>query len=477
MSLASSTQLRTRLSAKLRPLAASFHASSSEFMPTAHDDHLSARVPFDGSIQDYLLPIVREQGRTHLVSRPEYVSEQETYLQPGEVIAGRHVVEEWLGNQAITQIYRVRHATISTFTYILKTPRPAFSDHEEILAQFHTEASALARLRDPLTPQIIDLGTLADGRPFQCLEILPGVTLQELTHAMGAQPEPVVWHIAADILSLVAEMHSLGMTHGNLQPSTVRLWKDPSSDAVHPRLVDFGTIQTHPPEIAGQFSSGWTAQYRTLFASEYLAPDCLADRHFPTCDVYSIGLILAELLDGAPSFANEQNNMRSTLPVDRGTPSVVLGPCASQSAMYPLLARALHPDPMKRYASADEMLRALLEIVQRTDPSMMEQFSEGIFERFAPAQQNTRRVDVSSKAGRKKKRTVPAASHALGMDTARMYKVPTPANASTPRDLSETTATDAPPTFLKSLPLVMRITLIVLFMTAAFGLLFLGLPQ
>lgn len=472
MPLPSSTQLRTRLSAKLRPLASSAHGLGTEIMSTVHNEHSSMDTLFEGSIQGYLLPIVRDQGRTHITRRAHYVSDHETYLPPGMVIAGRHVVEEWLGNHAATQFYRVRHATISTFTYILKTPRPIFSDHEEILTQFHTEASALARLRDPLTPQVIDLGTLADGRPFQCLEILPGVTLQELIQATGPQPEPVVWHIAADVLSIVAEMHALGMTHGNLQPSTIRLWKDPSSSNVHPRIVDFGTIQTHAPEIAGNFSSGWTAEYRTLFASHYLAPDCMADRHFPTCDVYSVGLILAELLDGVPCFANDQDSMRSFDPPDNGVHEVVVGTRSTQSALYPLLARALHPNPIKRYATAGEMLRALLDIVQRTDAAMMDQLSDGIVERFAPATNGLADAKVFSEAGRNSHRPVSVRAQDTAMPTARMYKVPAPHD-----DLNQSSSLSTRSSLLNSLPLVMRIVLIVSFMTAAFALLFLGLPH
>lgn len=451
-------------------------------MPIQHSTHAFSRRELTGTIQDYLLPIVRDSGRTHISATPTEMPEHETYLRPGTVIGERHVVEEWLGNHAITQVYRIRHATISTFSYILKTPRSSFADHHEVITQFHTEASALARLRDPLTPQIIDLGTLEDGRPFLCLEIIPGLTLDELTRIYGPQPEPVVWHIGADILSIIAEMHELGMTHGNLQPSSIRLWKDPSSSAIHPRLLDFSTTQTHAPEEMGQFSPTWDTQYRQLFTSKYLAPDCLADRHFPTCDVYSLGLVLAELLDGAPVFANDQRSMRSSADARIHSPHVILGPHAQKSAMSRLLMRALHPNPNHRYPNAAAMLHDLLEIAEEREPGIVSELSENVSDRFYGTQNTLAQPNPASPRIQHKRpqqisetsQLPPAQSTNLG--TARMYKVPTGGHQFPEKNTVVRTENDSTPTLWPGLSLAARIVLILAFMTAALSILFLGLP-
>lgn len=470
------TSLRTRSAQKLHVADSAASVIAADSMPIQHDSHSFSHGTLTGTIQDYLLPIVRESGRTHISEGPVDAPPNETYLSPGTVISERHIVEEWLGNYATAQIYRVRHATITTFRYILKTPRPSFAEHTEVIAQFHTEASALARLRDPLTPQVIDLGALEDGRPFVCLEIIPGLALEELTRIYGPQPEPVVWHIGADILALIAEMHDLGMTHGNLQPSTVRLWKDPSHNAVHPRLLDFSTTQTHAPEEAGTFSPTWGAQYRSLFTSQYIAPDCLADRHFPTCDVYSVGLILAELLDGAPLFTNDQHSMRSNAGADIHAHGVVLGMLSQQSAIAPVLQRALHPNPHRRYANAGEMLRAMLDIAEAREPGIVGEFSENISGRFHGANaNNTASIASSSTAGRGAiARSQQHKAHDPG--TARMYKVPTNDARFSHVNADEVSHHGQETGPANAFSLVARILLIVLFMAAAFSILFLGLP-
>lgn len=460
---------------------------------TAHDSkHAPTRNEFDTTIQEYLLPIVREGGQLRIPAHPSLGGpEEEALLAPGTLIGDRHIVEEWLGNYSITQAYRVRHKSISTFSYILKTLRPSFAHHPEVLSQFRAEAGALARLRESLAPQVIDMGVLPDGRPFQCLEAIVGLSLDELTRIHGPQPEPVVWHIATDILSVIDEMHELDMTHGNLQPESIRLWKDPSSDEVHARILDFSTIQTHDAPQSGQPStSEWAYQYRTLFPSRYLAPDCMASRNHATCDVYALGLVLAELLDGVPLHVNDQNNMASNAAADRLEHDVILGPFSSQSTIAEVLQRALHPDPDARYANAGDMLRAILTIAGRERPGIGAELTPGLFSRYTPAlplarppHQGRNRRRGTSRCTDVRSNSIERVGHRQNVQGTQQGRVPnargrsprrrnraSPAPSVSTQDVEDSDALN------RRTPLIIRILLVVAFMIAGFFLLFMGVP-
>lgn len=459
-------------------------------MKTHRPDAAHGHTGLTTTIQEYLLPIVRDGGHLRIPTYIPHDAHHEVILTPGTLIGDRHIVEEWIGNFSITQVYRVRHKTISTFSYILKTLRPSFAEHQDVLAQFHAEASALARLHESLAPQVIDMGVLPDGRPFQCLEAIGGLSLEELTRIHGPQPEPVVWHIAADVLSVIDEMHQLDMTHGNLQPESIRLWKDPSSDEIHPRILDFSTIQAHnTPDAPQDPNADWAWEYRALFPSRYLAPDCLASRNHATCDVYSIGLVMAELLDGAPLHVNDQNNMSSNAAIDLQEHGVILGPFSKDSAISTVLQRALHPDPHERYANAGEMLREILTIARNERPDIGAELSQGLMSRYTHVDGDPTPIFDDATLHT----PVPPPTQDAG--TARMYKVPTkdtqsstaqpPSQVDAPTDTASKTTTaplraltdDHPDAPNRRGWLIFRICLVVAFMIAALSLLFLGVPM
>lgn len=441
-------------------------------------------------VHPHLLPIVRALGQVKIPNRRPESNDASERLAEGLVIADRHIVQEWLGDYSITQTYRVRHAKISTFSYILKTIKGEYANDPDVLAQFHREASTLASLRSEYVAQVIDMGTLDDGRPFLCLEIIPGLALNDLTRERGAQPEPVVWHIASGILCVLDEIHQLGITHGNVQPVIVRLWKDPSSDEIHPRILDFSTIRT--PDSAPFDPQGvWSTQYNTLVNSDYSSPECSIDASTPACDVYSTALLIIELLDGALPHKNARYNGNGR--------TLVLGEHSRNSPIAPVLERALQYDPAERYSDAGEMLHDLVRLALEADPHFVYQMPADVLERYgnqalnlsANAVRTNRYTERSngvsasdmaaapspSKAG--EAQTNAAAATIVEPDgdlgTVRMHKVPAQGYAHDPEKLQQPITKEKPALDYR-MSFAIRTALILGFLTVAVLILLFGLP-
>lgn len=457
---------------------------SSSFSMASRDGEDSLNpTPIDLSAHAHLLPIVRDLSR---MKTPDYALQQHDasrYLPKGQRIANRHVVEEWIGDHAVSQLYRVRHATISTFTYVLKMLQPAYAENTTVLEQFRNEVSTLARLQHPLLPQVIDMGILADGRPYQCFEIVAGVELDTLLRMRGAQPEPAVWHIGADLLSILDELHRSGLRHGSIQPSIIRLWKDPGTDEVHPRILDFTTIHAIDGPAGHLPPQSSASEYRDLLNPRYSAPECHSTPALPACDIYAISAVIAELLDGAPVFESD---------ADRHDSQAALGPNARASILAPILARGLHPDRSQRYTSAGEMLRDFVRVVLEAEPSFVYQLSAEVLERYGSGAE-TPQKKMSTVSGAviippiftphfKREPIAPPVESTPPMDdantmgTARMRYMPNQASEHEAQAAAPTARADQPRRINYRISFFIRVGLILAFMLVALLILFLGLP-
>lgn len=460
-------------------------------MPPQDGEDSSSLTHIDISVHEYLLPIVRALGRVNTPDYEHQAIDASGYLPKGQRIAGRHIVEEWLGDHAVSQLYRVRHATISTFSYALKVLQPVYAKNPKVLAQFHNEVSALARLQNPFLPRVIDMGVLSDGRPYQCFEIVAGVELDELIRERGALPEPIVWHIGADLLSILDELHENGLQHGSIQPSIIRLWRDPSSDEIHPRILDFTTLHS-VDEKTNSAPSAWQPEYRPLLNPHYLGPERQSSRDLPACDIYAITRLLAALLDGDVDFETDSEDPSSP---------VVLGPNARASVIAPILERGLHPDPEERFANGGEMLREFLHVLLQADPNFIYQVSREVLERYGSNSERTP-MEVTPRGGSAAvsqiftprsaaeaiKPSVSRVAHndsapATPMGTARMHKTPLKVrepdsqNTQTSTDEASSATITSSPTINYRVSFIIRIALILTFMLVALLILFLGLPS
>lgn len=299
-------------------------------------------------------------------------------LEPGEIIAGRHVIQESLGDTPLGQIYLARHTSISTLSYILKILKKEHVNIPELVEQFRAEATTIAQLRDAHTVRVTDMGTLPDGRPFLCREYCPGAPVDDLVRRHGALHESIVRHIAVGVLSSLAEAHSLGIVHCDIQPRGLILCEDPGSQHVRARILDFGSA--HRMNALQRAENSLESHPSLLLCSpQYTAPEHLRGHTVAASDVYSLGLTLAELLDGVSVF--ERGSFLAVSAMQLAPSPPPLGAKARASQLAPILRRATAKNLDERYRNAGEMLRDLLETILPVDDEFRRSLSLEFIER------------------------------------------------------------------------------------------------
>ena len=276
---------------------------------------------------------------------------------PGDVIAGRHRVQYFMADSPLASHYAAQHISVSSLTYVLKVLKSDLMEYPELSDQFRLEAHSVARLRDPHSVRITDMGTLPDGRPFHCREFVRGVTLSDYLERMGPLSGALTYRAALGVLSALVEAHSLGIINRDIRPVGLILCEDKTSDEIMCRVLDFSSAYVgHGSAPAGNIPT--TNPSLLMCSPQYAAPDLLQGNITPSVDTYALGLTLAELLEGealgpAGSFFKIAQQQLSSEEWE-------LGPRAAASPLAPIIRRAIRKKRSERYEDASEMLDDLM---------------------------------------------------------------------------------------------------------------------
>jgi serine/threonine protein kinase len=214
-----------------------------------------------------------------------------------QFIAGRFRIECEIGTGGMGTVYRATHLGLER-PVAVKIIKQEFAADRDVSDRFLREARTMARLRHPHAAMIFDAGTLPDGRHFIIMEFVEGTTLsQELVRQQKFSAEQAV-KIAVQICEVLEEAHQLGIIHRDLKPSNIML----NDRGV--RVLDFGvakvlvsadTTATHATTGSGQI----------VGTPRYMSPEqCLGQRVGARSDLYSLGVVLYEMLAGRPPFVD-----------------------------------------------------------------------------------------------------------------------------------------------------------------------------
>jgi len=215
----------------------------------------------------------------------------------GRDLDGRFEILELLGTGGMGAVYRARqHSTDRDVA--LKLLRPDVAGNENAIKRFFREARAASRLTNPHTITIFDFGQTSDGILFIAMELLKGSSLAGLlTESAGPLPPARAVRIADQILQSLDEAHAEDILHRDLKPDNIQLLEIRNGDDFV-KVLDFG--------IAKQLESDSTALTATgaVFGTPtYMSPEqALALELDARSDLYSVGVILFEMLAGKPPF-------------------------------------------------------------------------------------------------------------------------------------------------------------------------------
>jgi serine/threonine-protein kinase len=271
------------------------------------------------------------------------------FLAAGTVFAERYRIEALIDDGGAGAVYRALDVAHDR-PVALKVLAPEVIQDEVGLARFRREADLVQRLSHPNVVRVYDFDRAADGSVYLVLENLRGQPLSALMRAAGPLPIERVHRIGSQILKGLMAAHEVGIVHRDIRPSSIYVGEFVGEpDFV--TLVDFGIAKMGDGDATGLTRAG------VVDASPgYAAPEQLRGGSVgPSTDLYSVGLVLAEMLAGRPVVA--PGTAMQTL-VSPGA-TAPLPADASASPLGAIIDRATQQDASRRFASAREMLAAM----------------------------------------------------------------------------------------------------------------------
>jgi serine/threonine-protein kinase len=271
--------------------------------------------------------------------------------KPGDVLGGRYVVRERIGQGGMGIVYRAEQPALSR-TVAIKLLHPDLATDEIFTRRFMDEARAAGRVRHGGTVNIIDCDVTADGAPFIVMEHVAGRPLGKLLAEQEVPlPLPRVLAIVDQILRSLEAAHAAGVIHADVKSDNFLIDVKPEGDKV--TMIDFGLAMIDGAWINSGFVSG---------TPEYMAPE-LIQGNPPTIasDLYGAGVILYEMLTGAAPFtgASSQEILSRQLEDEVIPPSLRQPDRDIPSVLDRIVLRALDKDPAARFASATELAAVL----------------------------------------------------------------------------------------------------------------------
>jgi tetratricopeptide (TPR) repeat protein len=342
-----------------RALEALFHEAVSRPRPE-RAAFVRARTEGDPALRDELLELLREVPESGedspLFTLSGALGESDAGDAPD---LGRHAgpyhLVECIGRGGMGIVYRgVRVDGQLEREVAVKLVRAAL-DGEALLRRFRRERQILARLEHPRIPRLLDAGATRDGRPYLVMDLVRGEPL--LAHCdarrldLGAR-----LRLFTALSDTVAAAHALGVVHRDLKPGNVLVSAEGDI-----RLLDFGVAAS----LTAGLGPTTTQAGLGLGTPAYASPEqARGAPPRPTDDVYSLGVLLAELLCGLRPGAHGPSARQAFAALDPVEAARLADLRATQPGalrrrlagdLGSILLQALHADPARRYASAREL--------------------------------------------------------------------------------------------------------------------------
>ena len=266
-------------------------------------------------------------------------------IEPETIIDGRYRVISRLGSGGMADVYLAQDQLLGRQVAV-KVLHHHFAEDHEFVERFRREASSAAALSHPNIVGIFDRGEW-NGTYYIAMEYVAGRSLKAIVREQGPLDPATAIDIVVQILRAARFAHRRGVIHRDLKPHNVILDEEGRA-----RVTDFG--------IARAGASDMTLTGSIMGTAQYLSPE-QAQGHMvsETSDLYSIGVILYELLTGVVPFEGETAVAIAFKQVSADPrPPSELNPALAPS-LDAVVLRALAKDPAARYADAEELIVAL----------------------------------------------------------------------------------------------------------------------
>jgi serine/threonine-protein kinase len=263
-----------------------------------------------------------------------------------EVISGRYELEELVGKGGMSSVYRAQDRLLER-TVAIKLLHEHYSRDEDYVERFRREARAAAQLSHPNIVTVIDRGE-DSGRQFIVFEYIDGQNLKELVQSEGRLPVRTALELAIEAGHALAFAHEHGLVHRDVKPQNVLLGNG------EVKVTDFGIARS------ADVQQGLTQTGTVLGTSDYIAPEQASGQPVSSLsDVYSLGVVVYELLAGEPPYSGENFVAVAMQHVNDPVPSVAAVRPDVPLRLDAALQRAMAKDPGNRFPSMADFVAEL----------------------------------------------------------------------------------------------------------------------
>jgi serine/threonine-protein kinase len=280
---------------------------------------------------------------------PEVDSEEETGPDPllGTVIADRYRVDEKLGVGGMGAVYRAEHVLMKK-PVAVKVLHREMTVVGEVVKRFEREAIAAGRIDHPNVTVATDFGKLRDGAFYLVLEYVPGRSLSTAMKEDGVFPVPRALFIARQVAAALGAAHAANIVHRDLKPDNIMLIeRGGTKDFV--KVLDFGIAKVN------EDGGGQLTRIGSVFGTpQYMAPEQAAGKPVDhRADLYSLGLVLYEMLAGKAAFGSMELVAILTKQLTEPPPPL---PESVDADVAALVMRLAEKDPDARVQTAQELV-------------------------------------------------------------------------------------------------------------------------
>jgi len=292
-------------------------------------------------------------------------------LLPGMILRGKYEVLEKIGSGGMASVYRARHTAFGEVCAI-KVVAGKLAHDDTFLKRFRNEAVVTRRLQHPHAVRVDDLDTTEDGRPFIVMEFVDGRNLRDVIRQEAPLHPRRALLVTRQVASALAAAHALGIVHRDIKPDNILLARGADGGDMA-KVLDFGIAKVKEHAL-GEEAYTPTRTGMVVGTPQYVSPEQAMGKRGEDIDgrsdLYSLGVVLYEMLTGRLPFASDtamgmilHHLQTSPTPPHLARPDLNLPTPLSQ-----ILMTTLQKEPGLRFSSADAMVAELDRVADELPP-------------------------------------------------------------------------------------------------------------